>query len=482
MKPMKKARLRQGGYSALITLLFLLAVVAVNLLADAAGERWALRLDLTENSVTALTGESVSAVSAIDQDAVIYLLFRSGENSRLRSTLEALSERYHALNPRIGVRVVDPVAQPGLVNKLKGSEATVSEGSVIVANVDLSRVKVIPSSDLYTYAYDESTGSYSVASFDGEAGLTSALLYVTSFNAPRALFLTGHNELRRDYCAVLTAQLGRENYEVRSFELGGTEKLQPGDALIVITPSLDLTQSELDELQAFLSGGGRLLYVNDPSIDLSKLPNFAKLLAEAGLGFRSGVVVEDQAATGNYLSGQLYLVPNADEQHEITAPIAGTRLILPGACAVTARSTGDYSVQALLTSSTLAYLKPTDYEGSLSSPLDTDERGPFTLAAASEREGADGAITRIVAVGNLYVAADSDYMVSSGNLSFAVGAIKWLSGQQAGIQIRSKALTSDALQIPDARTLWLLAMLVVALIPGAVLVAGTIMYLRRRRL
>jgi hypothetical protein len=73
-------------------------------------------------------------------------------------------------------------------------------------------------------------------------------------------------------------------------------------------------------------------------------------------------------------------------------------------------------------------------------------------------------------------------MYSSSNLDFAVNAVKWLSGHQTGIQIRSKALTADVLNIPDERTLWLLAMLVVALIPGAVLVAGTVMYIRRRRL
>ena len=57
----------------------------------------------------------------------------------------------------------------------------------------------------------------------------------------------------------------------------------------------------------------------------------------------------------------------------------------------------------------------------------------------------------MVAVGNLYVAADSDYMYSSSNLDFAMNAVKWLSNHQTGIQIHSKALNPDALQIPDAR-------------------------------
>ncbi len=483
MKFINVARLRRGAYAAATTLLVVLVAVALNLLADAAGERWALSLDLTGSSLTALTQESRAIVPAIDQGATIYLVFRSGSNSEARSTLEALSQRYHALNPRISVAALDPVTQPGLANKLKKPEETLSEGSVIVASADQSRVRVIPSSDLYTYAYDESTGSYSVAAFDGEAAITSALIYVTGADAPRALFLTGHNELGKDYCTVLTAQLDRENYEVRSFELGGAQQLEPGDALIVITPSLDLTASELAELQAFLTGGGRMLYVNDPSIDLAALPNFAKLLSEAGLGFRGGVVVvEDQSSTGNYLSGQLYLSPNADEGHEITAPLAGTRLILPGTCAMTAQEAPGYMVRPLLTSSARAFLKPTDYQGSLTSPLDTDERGPFTLAAASEREGNDGALTRLVAVGNLYVVADNDYLYSSANLDFAVNSVKWLSSHETGINIRSKALTSDALKIPDARTLWLLALVIVVLIPGAVLAAGAVMYARRKRL
>lgn len=477
MKSSRKARLRLGGYAALVTLLVIVVAVVVNLLSDAADQRWALKLDLTENGLTTLSQQSVQAVSQLDQDAVIYLLFRSGTNSEARSTLTALADRYHALNPRVTVRELDPVTQPGLVNKLKGSEETLSEGSVIVSNADMSRVKPIPSSDLYTYTYDDATGSYQVSAFDGEAAVTSALNYVTSADAPRVLFLSGHNELNNDYCSAFTAQLGRDNYEVRSFELGGTEKLQPGDTLLVLAPALDLTEGEFSELEAFLKAGGRFLFVNDPSIDLAKTPNFVKLLSEAGLAFKGGVVVEGKDSTGNYLSGQFYLVPNADTGSEITAPLAGSRLVLPGACALTAQSAGDYAVSTLLTTSSAAFIKPTDFAGSMTEPAAGDERGPFTLAATSESgEGA-----RVVAVGNLYVVADSDYMYSSSNLDFAMNAVKWLSGHREGVRIPSKSLNADILKIPDARTLWLLAMLVVALIPGAVLVAGTVMYIRRRR-
>lgn len=479
MKSSRKTRLRLGGYAMLTTLLVILAAVAVNLLADAADERWALKLDLTGGNLTALSEESVQAVSALDQDAVIYLLFRAGTNSEDRSTLTALADRYHALNPRVTVRTLDPVTQPGLVNKLKSSEQALPEGSVAVSNADMSRVKPIPSSDLFTYTYDEATGAYQRASFDGEAALTSALLYVTSADAPRALFLTGHNELNRDFCTLFAAQLKRENFEVRSFELGGSQVLEKGDTLLILAPSLDLTAEELAQLEAFLKDGGRFLFVNDPSIDLTKTPNFVKLLSEAGLAFKGGVVVEDAAATENYLSGQLYLVPNVDAEHAITATLTGTRLILPGSCAVATQSVDGYAVSPIITTSSGAFIKPTDFEGSMTAPDAADERGPFTLAAAAEQEG-EGA--RVVAVGNLYVAADSDYMYSSSNLDFAVNAVKWLSGHQTGIQIRSKALTAEVLNIPDARTLWLLAMLVVALIPGVVLVAGTVMYLRRQRL
>ena len=442
MKPSQKARLRLGGYAMLTTLLVILAAVAVNLLADAADERWALKLDLTGSGLTALSEESIQAVSALNEDAVIYLLFRTGTNSEDRSTLTALADRYRALNPRINVRELDPVTQPGLVNRLKGSGQALPEGSVVVTNGDMSRVKPIPSSDLYTYTYDEATGAYQRASFDGEAALTSALLYVTLADAPRALFLTGHNELNRDLCTILIAQLERENFEVRAFELGGTQGLEKGDTLLILAPSLDLTAEELAQLEAFLKGGGCILYVNDPSIDLSMIPNFNRLLSEAGLQFKSGVVVEDADAAGNYLTGQLYLVPNVDVVHEITAPLSGTRLILPGSCALEARPTGGYSVSPIVTTSAGAFLKPADFEGAMTEPDAEDERGAFTLAAAAQQEG-EGA--RVVAVGNLYVAADSDYMYSSSNLDFAVNAVKWLSGHQTGVQIRSKALTAEVL-------------------------------------
>jgi hypothetical protein len=39
-------------------------------------------------------------------------------------------------------------------------------------------------------------------------------------------------------------------------------------------------------------------------------------------------------------------------------------------------------------------------------------------------------------------------MYSSGNLDFAISAVKWLSNRPAGIEIRSKALDADALRSP----------------------------------
>jgi ABC-2 type transport system permease protein len=476
-----RQRLKQGGYAALVTAAALLLAVSVNLLAGAMDQRWALRLDLTGSGLTVLSDETIQALSDVDQDVSIYLAFRGGSNSELRATLESLAQRYRARNRHISVHLVDPVAQPGLVNKLIGAEQTLSEGSVIVTNADASRVKLIPSSDLYTYSYDESSGAYSLASFDGEAGITSAILYAAGSDAGQVLMLTGHDELIREYCSALIAQLERENFETRTFELGGAVQLEADDVLLIITPAIDLTDSEYAQLEAFLSAGGRMMYVNDPSIDMQSLPNFSRLLASCALGFQSGVVVEDQASTGNYLSGQLYLVPNVNDQHEITAALSGTRLILPGACAVTTSDAGGYLAEALLTSSHLSFLKPTDYQGSLTSASESDPRGPFTLAAAAQREGGDSP-SRVVAVGNLYAVADSEYIYSSANLDFSVSAIQWLANRQPGIQVRSKALGANALEIPNARTLWLIALIVIVLIPGAVAAAGAIMYAKRKRL
>ena len=226
------------------------------------------------------------------------------------------------------------------------------------------------------------------------------------------------------------------------------------------------------------------------AVDMSRLPNFSRLLDYYALSFKNGCVVEGEGATSNYLIDRRYLVPDAisDENVSITQSIPrGGRLILLRACPVADPDMPlpGYTYTKLLTTSDQSYLKPADALENILQHEAGDENGPFTLAMSALYRVSNDAPekdTRIVLVGSVYALMDDGILQSSSNLDFTMGAFSWLVNREVSIYLRPKSMISEPLAIPDATTLWLLTAVVVIVIPLIVLVAGVLVWFRRRRL
>ena len=487
MGGMRGRRFRYGWFALLLTALFIALVVIINVIAGAAEDKWALKIDASPNSITSFTDQTYDVLSKLGQPVHIYLLYQKSTSGDRRITIEEMVNKYRALSDYITVETIDPVTEPGRVNKYKDANATLSEGSLIVTNEDESRVKLISSGELYSYTMNQYTGSYSVAAFNGESKLTTALMYVTSEDTPKVYFLSGHGEIAMNYCNYLTQQLTNQNYDVSELTLGGETKLAAGDTVVLVQPTSDLTDGEYEEMLSFLKSGGRMLFAADPSGDFSAMPNFVKLLDYYGLGFADGVVIEDESSTANYMTSPLYLVPNMDADSEVTKPLANGRLILPNGRAVVQSDMplSGVTYEKLLTTSDRSYRKASTSETSVMTREEGDEEGPFALAMSAllqpdyEDPGKD---TRIVLIGNLYTVGDSNFLLSSNNLDFSLNCMDWLVNRDVSVYIRSKAVANESLSIPNAGTLWFLSAMVVIVIPAIVLIAGIAVWLKRRRL
>ena len=479
---------RYGWYATVLTVLVIAVVIVLNVIVGAAEDKWALKIDASANSITSFTDETYSVLDNLDQEVHIYLLFQNATTSDLRIQLEEITAKYRARNNLITVDTIDPVTEPGRVNQYKDDSTTLSEGSIIVTNADESRVKLIKSSELYSYTLNQQTYSYSVSSFNGESKLTTAIMYVTNEVTPRVFFLTGHNEPAMSNFSLVSGELSDSNYEVDELTLGGEVELTAGDTVVIICPTTDLTDEEYQTLKDFLDNGGRMLYVNDPTLvsDISNTPNFEKLLDYYALGFKDGIVVEDESSTSNWLNNPLYLIPDVESESSITENLSGTRLIVPspGAIAQPEMPLSGYSYENLLTTSDKAYVKSSLSQSSVLSREEGDEVGEQVLAMSVlhqpdyEDTTKD---TRIVLFSSVYLLADA-FAASSGNLEFSLSVFDWLVNRDVSVYIRSKSIADTTLALPNSATLWMLTAIVVVVIPAIVLIAGIWVWLRRRRL
>lgn len=482
-----KRKFRFGWYATLITVLVIAVVVVVNMAAGAIENKFALSIDMSPNSITALSDQTLEILGQVDEEVHIYTVYQNSTQNENRIQLEAIINKYCAKNGNIKMENIDPVSNPQKINGYTGS-TSLSEGAVIMTNADESRVKVINASDFYEYRQNSSTGQYSASFTKAESKLTAGLMYVISDDTPKVYFLTGHNELSSDNCSVLKEQLGNENYEVADLTLGAADapELAAGDTILVLSPKMDLTDDEYDTMKNWLEAGGRLMFAANYDVDFEQLPNFSKLLALYNLGFKDGIVVEDQDSASSWFYRPDWIVPTIEE-HDATASLTEGRLILPSARPVQYPDMPLSGIQYknMLTSSDSSYVKSSvDENTDLLTRTDEDELGSQILAMSAMRQNVEDPTKdiRIVLVGSSDIFADTVLVNSSNNINFILSSIQWMVNRDVNVSVRAKTAESTTLVVPDAGTFWTLAAVCIIAIPVLVLVGGVLVWLRRRHL
>ena len=482
-----KSRFRHGGFAVILTVFVIAAVIGVNFLAKELENRFALTIDASPNKITNFSAATYSLLDSIDQPVHLYFLFEEGNNSTLRINLEEIARKFHARNQNIILGTIDPVKEPNRVAQYAKEGAALQDGSIIAANGNASRVKVIPANEMYTVRYDQNYNPI-ITGFNGEAKLVSALMYASSDVTPMVYFLAGHNEVPVDQMAMLREQLGDQNFDTAELKIMPGTKLERGNVLVIAQPSLDLSADEYTQVRDWLEDGGRMFFAAGPEVDFARLPNFTKLLSYYALSFKDGIVVEDNAAASNWALQQGVLVPNVNKESTHVREISEVgQMMLPGSRAIQkpAMPLSGVVYEPLLTTSSGAFIKKTGSAGDMLTRTFGDEVGQQTIAMAllNQADVKDASKdTRIVMLGNLFPVVDNDTMTRSYNLVFTMAAMEWLVNRQNDVYVPSKPLSDTTLAIPNAATLWVLAGITVILVPLLVAISGVLVWLRRRRL
>lgn len=479
-----RSKMRYGTFTAVMIAAVLVAVILINVAAGAIETNWALSLDLTATKVTDFSDATYEILDGLDEEVHVYTIFRESTSSSTRIQLEEIVNKYHALNKNVKVENINPETNPTLVTKYAGT-SNVSEGSLVVTNADESRVKFVAYSDLYSSYTSYFTNSTQQV-FVAENRLTSALMYVTSENTPRVFYLTGHGELDSGYLTVMSEQLKNENYDVATLDMTTDDvELAAGDTLVVIDPQRDLTDEQYETLRAWMDMGGRLLFSLSYDVDVSPLQNFTKLLAYYGLGFEEGMVVEDESSTSNWTSATYMLVPTMDAEHEVTAQLATDNkyLCMPSCRPIAAVEMPEsgFTYTNILTTSSKATVQNGD-EVSLPGTKILAQTASKTYYDDATQSYDTSKDIRIALLSNYYTMADTSLLNYSYNMDFTMSLMSWLVNRDVSVSVYSKTIADTTLRIADSATAWTLAAVVVIAIPLLFLIAGVVVWVKRRRL
>ncbi len=447
--------------------LLIAALLFINLLGHKAVDHYSLKLDLTENTLYEFSELTIKTAASIKEPLKITVFNREEDFVIM---LREVLKRYSTLSEYISLRFVDPYENPVLVDYYTGKGIQVQPNDIVLEGS--VRAKDFSIKDMYTF----NGGQTEITGLNAEHQLTSALSYVSDPAVPVAAFVDGHNERPSN---ALLALFEKNNFEIVRGNLASVLRKAP-DIVIIAAPARDFIVEDVHLLDIYMNNGGSALLFAEPSLDrLFHLEGFIK---SRGIVLGKELVFENKAFTGN---NPVNIVPMY-APHKINRYFMETRVFLtmPSSRSlyVAPRPGSAYDIRTILNSTPDSYGK-SGYQFDQQTKESSDVDGPFSLAMSSEKEIiADKGMSRLVVAGSKDIFADDLLgFASYGNAEFIIQTINWLTEKELLVHIPPKKIQSDPLNLLSGQVL-IISIVITGLIPLLFLIAGILMFIRRKRL
>ena len=466
----KKKQSKNAKYRAtasVLTVLVIAALIVVNVLVGALGSKINTKIDMTHDRVLDFSEQTIETVKNLQQDINVYSLIPENNDSVL-TAVDTMLGRYQNLSGHIKYQKIDSTTNPAFVQKYQGLGEQISQYSIIFESGE--KFKVVDINDAVTVNSQTRT----VQSLSAEQKFTSAIQFVVSEKNTTAAVVEGHGEVP---ASSFTTVLADENYAVESINLASADIGDTIDMLILASPQTDYTAEEIDKLDAFFDRGGQVQLFMDVS-DAS-LPRLEAYLAEWGVSFQPGFVVDTNS--GSYMQSPLYLLPNI-QKTDYTQTLVSNKLMMlvPQARGIAVSNVTGIDSQTLLTTSNQSFVR-TDPNIQTVEMADSDIKGPVTLAAMLAKYTDSGAVARLFVAGNTYF-LNEGYLTQSAfaNKDFYLNVSSYMTDKPNDVYIRPKDVSPAMLAISLQKALLFGGLAVIIAI--GVLIAGIVVWIRRRRL
>jgi ABC-type uncharacterized transport system involved in gliding motility auxiliary subunit len=444
---------RYGGNTVVLTGAFIGIVALANVMSSRYSQRW----DLTETKDFSLSPQTVQLAKQLTEPVRVTAFYQQGQGGQ--EDMQDLLREYSRHTDKITYEFVDPVLRPGVARDM--------------------RIENYPTTVL------ESQGRRQTVSAAVEGEITSALLKLQRGEPRKAGWITGHGELDTEAFDQRGASeakrlIEQENYKLEPMTLLALTEIPKDYAVVILSgPRQPLLPQEVEVLQKYLDGGGKMLVTVDP-----RSPgNPTELLGRWGLEVGTGIVLDFVLnVQGDPLTPAVTRYEANPVMKNVASDQTGRYItIFPGATMVRARAGKDASIQ-------VQNIAQSSAENSW---LETDERiepravrfddgkdvkGPVPMAVSVVKGS-----TRIVAVGNSSFASNNLLSVIQvpGNRDLLLNALNWLSEDEQLLGVRAKVNADRTLILTGTQQNMMLYSTTLFL-PLAVLAIGAYVWWSRR--
>lgn len=463
------------------TALVLAVVVMVNYL----GAKFYGRFYLSSQTRVQLSSRTLSVLHSLTNQITVTVYYDKSDD--WYPAIIALLNEYRSANPKISIKTVDYMRDPGAAQKLKAQykfSSTKDKDLVIFDCAD--RVKIVNGSALTQVRLEQVPNATErefrrkPVAFNGEMMFTTMLLAVVNPKPLKAYFLQGHGEPsltetgEMDYQKFATV-LAESYIATEPLLLVGDVPVPDDCNLLVIAgPRTALAEGELQKVDQYLAQGGRLFMLFN-YFSVKHPTGLEPILARWGVNVIPDVVVEPNNTT----SGQDVITYDFSA-HPAVNPLVqlALQLVLPRPISKVDWKNPPANAPKV---DELAFSSP--QSKLMGEPTVAPQSYP--LLAAVEQKAAPG-VANTRGTTRLIVAGDSFFLgnrqIESGaNRDFAGYAANWLLDRDVLLEgIGPRPVTEFRLVMThdqQKNVRWLL----LAALPGGVLAFGCLIWLVRRK-
>ncbi len=483
---LKDRRFKHGTLATVMTIGLVAVVVLVNVIFSMLAARFPMDVDLTTNKIFEVSDQTIDYLKKLDKKVSVTVLATeeefSGNNTYYNQANEVI-QKYAKYSSNITINYIDLYSNPDFAQKYP--KETLYQGYIIVECGD--RHQVLTPYDLFNTQTDSSSGSTYITSSKAEEAMTSAVMNVTNANPPSVVVLTGYGVTD---VSSYTRTLETNGYIVSEVDLLTGDIDQEADMLILAAPLTDLSDDVLKKLDTYLDNDGKfgknLMYF--ASASQPALPNLEEFLEEWGIIVGDGYLAETDSAK-TYVMGPTYTMQQyGDEAY--TEKLSSTAYpVLMFASRPLSSAFGESGTSSNRSTSVLL----STYDTSAVVPSNLDKNSDWSLADADKAsyatilvgqrlkyENTTPLISRVIAIGSVEF-VDQSFLTYTAinNGDYAVNLANTVCGKDDGISIVSKTVGAKNLGITEKQSN-VIGGFFEFVVPVLVLIAGSVIWLRRR--
>ena len=511
-----KRNFKHGTLAVVFTVLFLAAVVVLNVIVNIVSDRFDTTADLSDSGIYTLDEETTGYLDKLTMDVTVSVMNSEtdfeGGGTYYKSVNELL-KKMAMQNEHFKVQYLQIDQNPVFTSRFNGE--TLSTNYIVVESAETGRHRILTPgsyfscnafrSQLSQYGYPETyidqyveqyvNSSYAPRVIDGsniEQAAISAMLYVTNTDPVRVAFTEGFGE---GDAGTLSSLLSKNGYDVETINLQSVSEIDSDiDYIVMYAPTMDYDNDNLDKLAKFLDNDGafgkNLVFFSSSQVyyaktdeDSTALVNLSAFLAEWGIQIGDSIIMQTNA---NYTYGNMPFAHVLDIQDtDFAGNVYGNSLFTYDAYVRPViqiwgedKSKSSIEQKVLIKTYDGAYLQPLSELSNSSFDVNSAESGVFNDAICAYKiHSTSQEVSRVVAFGSEMFPTVS--YSNSNNQNFLVNTFNYISGKTDGVTITSKNFETVGFDMNQGSAN-VLAIILCIVIPILVIVLGIVIWVRRR--